>query len=193
MGAPMRFSRNVEIYGEDEPAEYLYQVVSGAVRTYKVLENGRRQICAFYLPGDIFGFEAGDTHMASAEAVGETHVLVVKRSAIMNRADHEKDLARQLWEATAQELRRFQQHMLLLIKSADERVAGFLIEMAHRTTMTAAVERPMSRQDIADYLGLTIETVSRTFTQLEQTGLIALPTSRRVELRNYNALKQLSA
>jgi CRP/FNR family nitrogen fixation transcriptional regulator len=193
MGAPMRFSRNVEIYGEDEPAEYLYQVVSGAVRTYKVLENGRRQICAFYLPGDIFGFEAGDTHMASAEAVGETHVLVVKRSAIMNRADHEKDLARQLWEATAQELRRFQQHMLLLIKSADERVAGFLIEMARRTTKTAAVELPMSRQDIADYLGLTIETVSRTFTQLEQTGLIALPTSRRVELRNYNALKQLSA
>jgi CRP/FNR family nitrogen fixation transcriptional regulator len=168
-------------------------VVSGAVRTYKVLENGRRQICAFYLPGDIFGFEAGDTHMASAEAVGETHVLVVKRSAIMNRADHEKDLARQLWEATAQELRRFQQHMLLLIKSADERVAGFLIEMARRTTKTAAVELPMSRQDIADYLGLTIETVSRTFTQLEQTGLIALPTSRRVELRNYNALKQLSA
>src|SRR5262245_41200664 len=79
IGVPMRFSRNTEIYGEDEPAEYLYQVVSGAVRTYKVLEDGRRQICAFYLPGDIFGFEAGETHMASAEAIGETHVLVVKR------------------------------------------------------------------------------------------------------------------
>jgi CRP/FNR family transcriptional regulator, nitrogen fixation regulation protein len=193
MGAPMRFSRNSEIYGEDEPAEYLYQVMSGTVRTYKVLEDGRRQICAFYLPGDIFGFEAGDTHMASAEAVGETHVLVVKRSAIMSRADHETDLARQLWEATAQELRRFQEHMLLLIRSAEERVAGFLIEMARRSAKTAAVELPMSRQDIADYLGLTIETVSRTFTQLEQLGLIALPASRRVELRNYNALKQLSA
>ena len=193
MGAPMRFSRNAEIYGEDEPAEYLYQVVSGAVRTYKVLEDGRRQICAFYLPGDIFGFEAGDSHMASAEAIGETHVLVVKRIAIMSRADHEKDLARQLWEATAQELRRFQEHMLLLIKSAEERVAGFLVEMAHRAAKTVSVELPMSRQDIADYLGLTIETVSRTFTQLEHSGLIALPTSRRVELRNYNALRQLSA
>lgn len=192
MGAPMRFSRNTEIYGEDEPAEYLYQVVSGAVRTYKVLEDGRRQICAFYLPGDLFGFEAGDAHMASAEAIGETHVLVVKRVAIMNRADHEKDLSRQLWEATAQELRRFQEHMLLLIKSAEERVAGFLVEMARRVAKTASVELPMSRQDIADYLGLTIETVSRTFTQLEHSGLIALPTSRRVELRNYNALKQLS-
>jgi CRP/FNR family nitrogen fixation transcriptional regulator len=189
----MRFSRNTEIYGEDEPAEYLYQVVSGAVRTYKVLEDGRRQICAFHLPGDIFGFEAGDTHMASAEAIGENHVLVVKRSAIITRADHEKDLARQLWEATAQELWRFQEHMLLLIKSAEERVAGFLVEMARRAARTASIELPMSRQDIADYLGLTIETVSRTFTQLEQAGLIALPTSRRVELRNYNALKQLGA
>jgi CRP/FNR family nitrogen fixation transcriptional regulator len=193
MGAPMRFSRNTEIYGEDEPAEYLYQVVSGAVRTYKILEDGRRQICAFYLPGDVFGFEAANNHMASAEAVGETHVLVTKRSAIMARASYEKDLARQLWEATAQELRRFQEHMLLLIKSAEERVAGFLVEMARRASRTTAIDLPMSRQDIADYLGLTIETVSRTFTQLEQDGLIMLPTSRRVELRNYKALKQLSA
>jgi CRP/FNR family nitrogen fixation transcriptional regulator len=193
MGAPMRFSRNTEIYGEDEPAEYLYQVVSGAVRTYKILEDGRRQICAFYLPGDVFGFEAANNHMASAEAVGETHVLITKRTAIMTRASYERDLARQLWEATAQELRRFQEHMLLLIKSAEERVAGFLVEMASRASRTTAIDLPMSRQDIADYLGLTIETVSRTFTQLEQDGLIILPTSRRVELRNYKALKQLSA
>jgi CRP/FNR family transcriptional regulator, nitrogen fixation regulation protein len=193
MGVPMRFLRNAEIYGEDEPAEYLYQVISGAVRTYKILEDGRRQICAFYLPGDIFGFEAGNTHMASAEAVGETHVLTVRRSAIMTRASHEKDLACQLWEVTAKELQRFQDHMLLLIRSAEERVAGFLMDMARRASRTATVDLPMSRQDIADYLGLTIETVSRTFTQLEQDGLIALPTSRRVELCDYNALAQLSA
>lgn len=193
MGTPMRFARNSEIYGEDEPAEYLYQVVSGAVRTYKILEDGRRQICAFYLPGDVFGLEAADSHMASAEAVGETHVLVVKRSAIMTRAGHEKDLARELWEATAHELRRFQEHMMLLIGSAEERVAGFLVEMARRTSRNGLIDLPMSRQDIADYLGLTIETVSRTFTQLEQSDMIALLTSRRVELRNYSALKQLSA
>jgi CRP/FNR family nitrogen fixation transcriptional regulator len=193
MGTPMRFARNTEIYGEDEPAEYLYQVVSGAVRTYKILEDGRRQICAFYLPGDIFGFEGADSHMASAEAVGETRLLVVKRSAIMARADREKDLARQLWEATARELRHFQEHMMLLIKSAEERVAEFLVEMARRSSRTAYVDLPMSRQDIADYLGLTIETVSRTFTQLEQSGMIALPTSRRVELLNSKALMQLSA
>ena len=183
IGTPMRFARNSEIYGEDEAAEYLYQVVSGAVRTYKVLEDGRRQIGAFYLPGDIFGFEAGETHISSAEAICETRVIVVKRSALMVRADHEKDLARQLWDATAQELRRFQEHLMLLICSAEERVVGFLHEMARRTVKNAAIELPMSRQDIADYLGLTIETVSRTFTQLEQNGAISLPTSRRVELR----------
>ena len=111
----------------------------------------------------------------------------------MTRASHEKDLTRQLWEVTAKELQRFQDHMLLLIRSAEERVAVFLMDMARRASKTAAVDLPMSRQDIADYLGLTIETVSRTFTQLEQDGLIALPTSRRVELCNYNALEQLSA
>ncbi len=193
IGTPMRFARNSEIYGEDEEAEYLYQVVSGAVRTYKILEDGRRQIGAFYLPGDIFGFEASETHISSAEAIGETQVLMVKRSALMVRASHEMDLARQLWDATAQELRRFQQHLMLLISSAEERVVGFLLDMARRATKNAAVELPMSRQDIADYLGLTIETVSRTFTQLEQVGAIALPTSRRVELRNQTMLNRLAA
>ncbi|MFB9262380.1 helix-turn-helix domain-containing protein [Bradyrhizobium erythrophlei] len=193
IGTPMRFTRNSEIYGEDEDAEYLYQVVSGAVRTYKILEDGRRQIGAFYLPGDIFGFEAGETYISSAEAICETQVLVVKRSALMVRATHEMDLARQLWDATAQELRRFQEHLMLLISSAEERVVGFLLDMARRATKNAAVELPMSRQDIADYLGLTIETVSRTFTQLEQVGAIALPTSRRVELRNQAMLNRLAA
>ncbi|TWB93138.1 CRP/FNR family nitrogen fixation transcriptional regulator [Bradyrhizobium macuxiense] len=185
IGTPMRFARNTEIYGEEEAAEHLYQVTSGAVRTYKILEDGRRQIGAFYLPGDIFGFEAGDTHISSAEAICESQVLMVRRSALMIRAIHEKDLARQLWDATALELRRFQNHVMLLISSAEQRVIGFLRDMARRATKNAAIELPMSRQDIADYLGLTIETISRTFTQLEQKGVISLLTSRRVELRDH--------
>ncbi|WP_246668399.1 helix-turn-helix domain-containing protein [Bradyrhizobium elkanii] len=184
VATPMRFVRNSEIYGEDEPAEYLYQVVSGAVRTYKIMEDGRRQIGAFYLPGDIFGFEAGDNHIASAEAVCETHLLMVKRSALIVRASHESELTRQLWDAMALELRRFQEHLMLLISSAEQRVVAFLLDMSRRATNNAAIELPMSRQDVADYLGLAIETVSRTLTQLEQNGVIALPTSRRIELRN---------
>lgn len=193
LGAPMRFARNNEIYGEDEPAEYLYQVISGSVRTYRMLDDGRRQISAFYLPGDIFGVEAGDVHLSSAEAICDAQVLVAKRSAVMARAEHEKNLGRQLWMLTARELQRVQEHSLALIKSAEERVAGFLLEMAGRNLAGAAVELPMSRQDIADYLGLTIETVSRTITQLVQTGTIALETSRRIQLRNRSALNRLNA
>src|SRR5689334_3805834 len=79
MGAPMSFTRNAEIYGEGEPADYLYKVVSGTVRTYKVLADGRRQIGAFYMIGDVFGLETGDEHTFSAEAISDAKVLVIKR------------------------------------------------------------------------------------------------------------------
>jgi CRP/FNR family nitrogen fixation transcriptional regulator len=193
MGALMRFARNAEIYAEEDPAEYLYQVVSGAVRVYRMLDDGRRQISAFYLPGDIFGVEAGEVHVSSAEAVCDAQVLVAKRSAVMTRAGHEKDLSRQLWTLTVRELRRIQEHSMLLIKSAEERVAGFLLEMAARSSAGVAVDLPMSRQDIADYLGLTIETVSRSFTQLVQSKTITLESSRRIMFRNRAALDRLNA
>jgi CRP/FNR family transcriptional regulator, nitrogen fixation regulation protein len=193
MGAPMRFARNAEVYGEDEPAEYLYQVMSGAVRTYRMLDDGRRQVVAFHLPGDIFGVEDGDVHLSSAEAISESQVLVVKRSAVMARAEHERALAKQLWTLTVRELQRVHQHTLVLIKNAEERVAAFLLEMAGRSSNGTAIELPMSRQDIADYLGLTIETVSRTFTQFVQSGVIVLETSRRIQFRNRVALNRLNA
>lgn len=193
MGVAMRFARNEEVYGEDEPAEFLYQVVTGAVRTYRMLDDGRRQIVAFYLPGDVFGVEAGDVHLASAEAVSDSRVLVVKRASAMARAELERDLSRQLWTLAVHELQRVQQHSLALIRSAEERVAGFLLEMANRCNSGGEIELPMSRQDIADYLGLTIETVSRTFTQFASSGVIALETSRRVQLRNRAALSRLNA
>jgi CRP-like cAMP-binding protein len=193
MGAPMSYGRNEEIYGENEPAEYLYKVVSGTVRTSKFLDDGRRQVGQFYSPGDIFGMEAGAEHSFSAEAITEAKVLVIKRSAVEALAARDNEVARQLWTMTQRELERMQGHVLLLIKTAQERVAGFLLEMADRIKSTSEVELPMSRQDIADYLGLTIETVSRTLTNLEKNAAIALPTSRRIVLRNRAALRKLNA
>jgi CRP/FNR family nitrogen fixation transcriptional regulator len=193
MGAPMPFSRNAEIYGENEPAEYLYKVISGAVRTYKVLNDGRRQIGSFYLPGDIFGLEVGGAHAFSAEAVADSKVLVIKRSALVALAGRDNSVARHLWTMAAAELQRAQDHIMLLIKTAQERVAGFLMEMSARNSGASEVDLPMSRQDIADYLGLTIETVSRTLTQLENAGAIAVPTSRRIVLRSRGALSRLNA
>jgi CRP-like cAMP-binding protein len=193
MGAPMSYPRNAEIYGENEPAEYLYKIVSGTVRTSKILNDGRRQVGEFYLPGDMFGLEVGGEHTFSAEAISDVKVIVIKRSAVEALAARDNDVARQLWAMTGRELQRVQDHILLLIKTAQERVAAFLLEMADRIKANNEVELPMSRQDIADYLGLTIETVSRTLTSLENAAAIALPSSRRVVLRNRAALRQLNA
>ena len=192
MGAVMPYPRNTEIFGESDPAEYLYKVVNGAVRTYKILSDGRRQIGGFYLPGDVFGLEFGDEHTLSAEAVIDTKVLVVKRSTLTALAARDATVARELYALTARELRRAQERILLLIKSAQERVASFLLEMTDRSAVDNAIELPMSRQDIADYLGLTIETVSRTLTSLESAATIEVPTSRRIVLRNRSALSRLN-
>jgi CRP/FNR family transcriptional regulator, nitrogen fixation regulation protein len=192
MGACMPFVANSEIYGENEPADYLYKVISGSVRTYKILSDGRRQIGAFYLPGDIFGLEMGEEHAFSAEAISDCKVLVIKRSAVTSLAARDNDVARELWTMTGRELHRVQDHIMLLVKTAQERVVSFLLEMAARAPGANAVDLPMSRQDIADYLGLTIETVSRTLTHLESTAAIELPSSRRVVLRNRSALGRLN-
>jgi CRP/FNR family transcriptional regulator, nitrogen fixation regulation protein len=193
IGAPMPFARNAEIYGENEPADYLYKVISGSVRTYRVLSDGRRQIGAFYLPGDVFGFEAGAEHSFSAEAISNAKVMVIRRSTVTALAGRDTAAAQLLLGMTARELGRAQNHIMLLIKTAQERVAGFLLEMADRAAGHNEIDLPMSRQDIADYLGLTIETVSRTLTLLENSAAIALPTSRRIVLRNRAALRQLNS
>ncbi len=188
MGASMPFARNAEIYGENEPADYVYKIISGTVRTYRILADGRRQIGAFYLPGDVFGLESGNQHSFSAEAVTDAKVLVIKRSTLHALAARDHEVAHQLWTITGRELRRVQDHILLLINTAKERVGAFLLEMAERVSSGNQIELTMSRQDIADYLGLTIETVSRTLTELESSATIELPTSRRVVLRNRAAL-----
>jgi CRP/FNR family transcriptional regulator, nitrogen fixation regulation protein len=193
VAAPISFARNAVIYEENERAEFVYKVLSGAVRVCKMLSNGRRQIEAFYLPGDIFGFEVGDQHCFSAEAVGQTIILVVRRAALTALADHDCDVARQLWKFTERELQRVRDHMLLLTRTAQERVASFLLDMAKRAAALDAIEIPMPRQDIADYLGLTIETISRTFTQFEARGAIGLPSSRQIVLRNRKVLAQLNS
>ena len=192
MGAVMSYPRNTEIFGESESADFVYKVVSGSVRTYKVLDDGRRQIGGFYLPGDIFGVQFGDDYALSAEAITDTKVLVVKRSAFNALAGRNATIAQEIFAITGHELAAMQKRVLLLIKSAQERVASFLLEMAERAPASNVIELPMSRQDIADYLGLTIETVSRTLSALEAAAAIELPTSRRVVLRNRAALRRLN-
>jgi CRP/FNR family nitrogen fixation transcriptional regulator len=194
MGARMGYARNVEIYGEGEPAEYLYKVISGAVRVTKLLDDGRRQVTAFHLPGEIFGLELGDEHRFSAEAISNSSILVVGRSAVIALAKRDGEVAHQLWTMTADALQRVQDHMLVLgCMNAKERVVNFLLQFAKRTSDGNEIELPMSRQDIADYLGLTIETVSRTITQLQSDAAITLSSSRRIAFPNRAVLGRLDS
>ncbi len=193
LGARMSFDRDEEIFGEGEAADLVYRVISGAVRTYRVLSDGRRQIGDFHLAGDLFGLEAGREHMFSAEAIGPCEILVCRRSALFGIAARSAELGQALWAQTALELERAQAHLMLLgRKSACERVATFLAALADRHPGDREIVLPMSRQDIADYLGLTIETVSRTFTQLQSDGVIALKGCRHVQVLSHGALARLT-
>lgn len=192
IGVPMLFKRNNEVYGQGEPSDHIYRVVTGVVRACRILADGRRNIGAFYLPGDMFGLDPGAAHGFSAEAVTDARLLVIKRRSLLALAAKDGEVARELWALTERELARALEHAVLLSKTAQERMAGFVLELAARAA-GQTIDLPMPRQDIADYLGLTIETVSRTLTSLEQQAAIELPNCHRIVLRNGIALRKLNA
>ena len=167
------YKKGSEIFGEKEPAEYVYQVKAGAVRSYKLLSDGRRQIGAFHLAGDIFGLENGSEHRFTAEAIVNTTVRLIKRRSLEIVAESDATVSRNLLSMTTSNLQHAEDHMLLLgRKTSLERVATFLIEMDGRLTSAGIMPLPMSRRDIADYLGLTLETVSRALSRLHELDII---------------------
>jgi CRP-like cAMP-binding protein len=193
IGSVTYYPRRVQIFHEDEAADRLFKVISGTVCTYKVLSDGRRQIGGFYLPNDIFGLECAEGHTLAAETITNAKVLVIRKSVLTALASRNAALTTHLLLLTARELARVQERVLLLSsKSAQERVVGFLLEMSKRGSPTAnSVDLPMSRQDIADYLGLTIETVSRTLWALENNGAIEISRRRRIQFRSRSNLVRL--
>jgi CRP/FNR family transcriptional regulator, nitrogen fixation regulation protein len=194
LGIAMSFGRNMEIYAEGEPAAHIYKVVSGVVRISKLLPDGRRQISSFHTSGDMFGFEADDLHHASAEAVVPVKVIAYKWQSLLSAGTRSTSLVRDLLNLTMVGLGHTQEHLLLLgRKNALERVAAFLLDMAKRTTTGSVVELAMPRHDIADYLGLTLETVSRMFSELKERAAIKLEGARRVHLLDRDQLAAMSA
>lgn len=195
LGSTRVVAKDEQIFAEGDRAAYFYKVVSGAVRTAKLLSDGRRQIDAFHLPGDIFGIESGEEHRFSAEALGPAIIIMYRRCSLDILASSATAFAHQIVAAMMRSLGRAQDHMLLLgRKNAMEKIATFLLDMADRVAEDDHVDLPMSRTDIADHLGLTIETVSRSLTQLERQGIIELPAHRRtIVLRNKAALRHLDA
>jgi CRP/FNR family nitrogen fixation transcriptional regulator len=193
-GVKLAFARNEEIFGEGEPAVCAYRVLSGVVRTHRILADGRRQIAEFFLPGDVFGLAEGLEHRTSGEAVSDCEVVAIRRSQLAERASTDAGTAHKLWSLTLHHLRRSEEHMLVLgRKSAAERLAWFLMDMSERIPAPNRIDLPMSRQDMADFLGLTIETVSRTMTQLQEDEVIGLASCRQVILRDRETLKDMAA
>jgi CRP/FNR family nitrogen fixation transcriptional regulator len=188
------YSKGTEIYGEKEPAEYVYQVKAGAVRSYKLLSDGRRQISAFHLAGDIFGLVIGGGHRFTAEAIVDTTVSLIKRQSLEMVAESDAIVARNLLNMTTSNLKHAEDHLLLLgRKTSRERVAAFLLEMDKRLTAAGVMALPMSRRDIADYLGLTLETVSRALSRLHELGTLGFidNNQRQIVLLNRPKLASL--
>jgi len=189
-----KYIKNSEIFGQAEPAEFIYQVVEGAVRSHKLLSDGRRQIGAFHLPGDIFGLENGKVHRFTAEAIVDTMVRLIKRHSLERVAKNDPAMIRSLLHMTTHNLQHVENHLLLLGRqSARERVAAFLLEMNGRLRSAGAMALPMSRRDIADYLGLTIETVSRAISAYQRKGYlkVAGPFQRDIIVLNPAGLAEL--
>ena len=167
------YLKGTKIFGETEPADYIYQVIEGAVRSHKLLSDGRRQIGAFHLPGDIFGLENGDFHRFTAEAIADTTLRLVERESLERVAKTDPSMLRGLLTITTDNLQHVENRMLLLgRKNSQERVAAFLLEMNGRMTAPGGMALPMGRCDIADYLGLTLETVSRALSEFKRKGYL---------------------
>ena len=174
VGIVRSYARKSQIVRENDLAEHIYEVISGTVCTWKMSSDGRRQIAGFYFAGDVFGLENAKNHSLTAQAITAVKVRVVKKQVLNALVSSDVRVAQRLLSLTAVELTRQQELHLLLCRPAQERVIHFLVDMAQRSCPKEddLIALPMHRQDIADYLGLTIETVSRMLSELERRGAI---------------------
>jgi CRP/FNR family transcriptional regulator, nitrogen fixation regulation protein len=186
-------ARDAAIFSQEDEVAHVYKVMSGAVRVSRLLADGRRHIVAFYFAGEVFGLEAGETHQFCAEALVASRIAFVRRAAVASRTEHSDTVMWTIWRLMAKELEHAQHHALILGRlNAEERVSAFLRDMFARTGALDAIDLPMSRTDIADYLGLTIETVSRTLTAMERRGAIRFAGARHIHLQGGRSLARVA-
>lgn len=179
LGRHVQFGAGETVFAQEQMTTSFYILHEGVMRLYKLLPDGRRQIIGFALQGDFLGLAASSRHNFSADAIGPVVLCQFPKSAFARFSEDRPDLLRRINELAVRELGQAQDHMVLLgRRSAEEKVATFLVGWRDRLVQVAGpsqtVSLPMSRQDIADYLGLTIETVSRTFTKFERDGVIEI-------------------
>jgi CRP/FNR family transcriptional regulator, nitrogen fixation regulation protein len=188
---PVHHQRNKMIFIEGDPTEYIFLLVDGVVRTCRSFNDGSRCIVCFHISGELFGFNGEPTHSLSAEAATNTTMLLLKRSSVLAMAARDSRVAKFLLANTTKELRRLQEHAVLISRNAQCRVATFLIDLSMRMGKTEYLNLPMPHYDIADYLGLKIETVSRVITEFERSGFVARASNRTLILKNRTPLMRM--
>ena len=196
IGRPVDIARSMPVFLQGDIASHFYRVESGAVRRCRLLADGRRQVTGFYFPGDIFALGDSGVYLDDAEAICDALVLQVGHAELEQMDIGQSCLAQRLLGQTRRELREAQELMLMLGRaSVRQRMAWFLVSMASRLgrvgRLMPVFELPMARIDIADYLGLTPETVSRILGELKREGVIAVPTTQRIVISDEAALRQM--
>lgn len=190
LGVRRSFARDEEIYAEGDRADCWFKVVSGTVRICKLMTDGRRHIAEFFFGGDCFGLDGPGERAFAAEAVGDVIVMRFTRAATERLIDERPELARRMFNMTLRSLAHAQTRLLLLGRmTAPERVASFLLELAERRDVRRILDVPMSRNDIADYLGLTIETVCRVLSAMKRDGAIAITNPHQIEICDRDVLE----
>jgi CRP/FNR family transcriptional regulator len=196
IGVALSADKGETVFDEGEPAEHYFQVLSGTVCVYKLMEDGKRQIVALALPGDFFGFGSGELYDFSAEAITESRIRRFSRARAAALICSDAALGSRLFAIVRDQLVTAQQRLVLLgRKSARARVASFLLMLGARGRNTSSlpdIDLDMSRSDIADYLGLALETVSRVLSQLRENRVIELPSPQHILVHNPAALREIA-
>jgi len=193
LGTISRFDRNATVFSEGDDAAYSYKVISGAVRLSKIMSDGRRQIAEFALPGDFFGIDWLDEYALTAETLSDVTVVRFGRGRLAQLGDENREARAEIFSTLRHDLWAAQNHLVILGRqSALERVASFLVQLLDRDKNSdkTNIKLPMTRLDIADYLGLTIETVCRMLAKLKQKGIIGIPNRHAITVRSLAALRR---
>mgnify|MGYP001204038512 CR=1 FL=1 len=185
------------VFSQGQPQSHVYEVQAGVVCTYRLLSDGRRQVSGFYFPGDLIGTGVPGTYFHSAETISQARLRQIPIAAVGELIRTRPDIGLKLLELASVELEGLSDHLMSLgRRNAMERIASFLMGLSKRNGRhgedPAKLTLPMTRSDIADFLGLTIETVSRTFTQLRRQQIIALPHPQSVRLLDIGRLADLA-
>ena len=190
----LRFQRNETIFGEGDAASHVYTLINGCVRLCRHVADGRRHISDFMFAGDIFGLGERSAHAVAAEAVGPVTVTACPRSYFEHLGEGNTRLRSDLLAHLMARLVVTQQHLFVIsCQNAKERLASFLVRTGERNNLYGdRLDVPMGRQDIADHLGLTIETICRAIAALKKDGLVDVPNAHQFIVRDFEALRALA-